>query len=223
MSRSPTGAPEGSSLGAPVGCCRELPDRGVEYGRSVTEGPAELTRWTIHGERVIDDTRRARWSIAEVELPDGVRFEQYVLRLPKAAIVVVLDEDDRVLMMWRHRFIIDRWVWELPGGYVDESEDPATTAAREVEEETGWRPRSIEPLLSFQPMVGTADAENLLFLARGADYVGTPEDVNEAERIDWIPLDKVLDYIARGEIVGAASVVGILDVLARRQRGELEA
>ncbi|WP_338090794.1 NUDIX hydrolase [Planosporangium thailandense] len=189
----------------------------------MTEGPAELTRWTIHGERVIDDTRRARWSIAEVELPDGVRFEQYVLRLPKAAIVVVLDEDDRVLMMWRHRFIIDRWVWELPGGYVDESEDPATTAAREVEEETGWRPRSIEPLLSFQPMVGTADAENLLFLARGADYVGTPEDVNEAERIDWIPLDKVLDYIARGEIVGAASVVGILDVLARRQRGELEA
>ena len=36
----------------------------------------ELTRWTIHGERVVDDTRRARLSIAEVELPDGVRFEQ---------------------------------------------------------------------------------------------------------------------------------------------------
>jgi 8-oxo-dGTP pyrophosphatase MutT (NUDIX family) len=208
-------ASRGSLTGERYGC--------VEYGRGVTERSTELTRWTIHGERVIDDTRRARWSIAEVELPDGVRFEQYVLRLPKAAIVVVLDDDDRVLMMWRHRFIIDRWVWELPGGYVDEAEDPAATAAREVEEETGWRPRSIAPLLSFQPMVGTADAENLLFLARGADYVGTPEDINEAERIGWIPLDEVLDYIARGEIVGAASVVGLIDVLARRQRGELKA
>lgn len=52
---------------------------------------------------------------------------------------VVLDQQDRVLMMWRHRFVIDRWVWELPGGYVDGSEDPVVTAAREVEEETGWR------------------------------------------------------------------------------------
>jgi ADP-ribose pyrophosphatase len=91
-----------------------------------------------------------------------------------------------------------------------------------VEEETGWRPRSIEPLLSFQPMVGTADAENLLLLARGADYVGTPEDIDEAERIGWILPADVLDHIARREIVGAASVVGLLDMLARRQRGELK-
>jgi hypothetical protein len=68
------------------------------------------SRWTIHGERLIDDSRRARVSIAEVELPDGVRFEQWVLRLPKAAIVVVLDEpSEAVLMLWRHRFIFDRW------------------------------------------------------------------------------------------------------------------
>ncbi len=68
--------------------------------------------------------------IASVELPDGVRFEQYVMRMPKAAMMVVLDDRDRVLMMWQHRFVIDRWVWELPGGYVDRDEDPAVTAAR---------------------------------------------------------------------------------------------
>ena len=71
---------------------------------------AEPTRWIIHDERVIDDTRRAHWSIASVELPNGVRFEQYVLRAPRSAMTVVLDDEDRVLMMWRHRFIIDRWV-----------------------------------------------------------------------------------------------------------------
>ena len=75
-----------------------------------------LTTWTIHGERLIDDTRKLNLSLAQVELPDGVQFEQWVLRMPKAAMTVVVDSD-AVLMIWRHRFIIDQWVWELPGGY----------------------------------------------------------------------------------------------------------
>jgi ADP-ribose pyrophosphatase len=181
----------------------------------------ELTRWTIHGERVVDDTRRARLSIVDVELPDGVRFEQYVIRAPKSAMVAVVDERARLLMVWRHRFVIDRWVWELPGGYVDDAEEAAFAAAREVEEETGWRPRSVEPLVSFQPWVGTADAENLLFLGRGADYIGGPLDVNEAERVAWIPLDRAVSAIAEGEIVGAASIIAVFDLMGRQQRGEL--
>ena len=125
-----------------------------------------LTRWTIHGERLVDDTRRLRLSIASVELPDGVHFEQYVLRMPRAAMMVVLDDARKnVLLLWRHRWILDRWVWELPGGYVDAHEEPALAAAREVEEETGWRPRDVRPLVTTQPMVGSADAENLLFVS----------------------------------------------------------
>ncbi|MFG1626985.1 NUDIX hydrolase [Kribbella sp. NPDC049227] len=178
-------------------------------------GQDESTVWKVLGERVVDDTRRLRLSIASVELPDGLRFEQYVLRMPKAAIVVVLDDArEHVLMMWRHRFIIDRWLWELPGGYVDPDEDPAVTAAREVEEETGWRPRNVVPLVSLQPSVGTTDAEHLLFMSHGAEYIGDPEDINEAERVEWIRIDSLRERIAAGEIVGAASLVGLLHVIA---------
>jgi 8-oxo-dGTP pyrophosphatase MutT (NUDIX family) len=184
------------------------------------EHPPARTAWTIRGEQDVGRAGRGRLSIASVELPDGATFDQYVLRLPPAAIVVTLDEDDRVLMMWRHRFVIDRWVWELPGGYLDNDEDAATAAAREVEEETGWRPGSVEFLLRFQPMVGAADCENHLFLARGADHVGEPTDTNEAETVRWIPLDEALAMITSGEIAGAASVVGIVHVAAMR-RAEL--
>lgn len=177
---------------------------------------AERTRWIIHGERLVDDMRRLRLTVASVELPDGVLFEQYVLRIPKAAIVAVLDDAARILMVWRHRFVIDRWVWELPGGYVDPGEDPAACAAREVEEETGWRPRDIEFLAACQPSVGMADAENLLYVARGAEYVGEKIDVNEAARVEWIPLDSVRQRIADGEIVGASSQVALLHLLAYR-------
>ncbi|MFC6021033.1 NUDIX hydrolase [Plantactinospora solaniradicis] len=181
----------------------------------------ESTRWTIHGEREVDGTRRARLSIADVELPDGVRFEQYVIRAPRSAMVAVLDERERLLLMWRHRFVFDRWVWELPGGYVEDEEHPAECAVREVEEETGWRPQAVEPLLTFQPWVGTADAENLLFLSRRADFTGAPVDTNEAQRVEWIPLDEARDLVSRGEIVGAGTVIAVLELIARKAQGEL--
>lgn len=179
----------------------------------MSKQPRGATRWTVHSERLVDATRRSRWSIADVELPDGTRFEQYVLRTPSAAVAVVLDNANRVLMMRRHRFIIDRWVWELAGGFVDPDEDPALTAAREVEEETGWRPGRLERLLSFQPMVGSADSENLLFLAHGAKFTNKATDMNEAEEVSWVPLDTVVERMSRGEIVGSATIIGLLHVL----------
>jgi 8-oxo-dGTP pyrophosphatase MutT (NUDIX family) len=175
---------------------------------------AEPTRWTIHGERLIDDTRRLKLSVASVELPDGVSFEQYVLRMPKAVMVVVLDDlRENVLMIWRHRFVIDRWTWELPGGYVDPNEDPAITAAREVEEETGWRPRPLRLVASFQPLAGTTDFENLVFVSSGAELTETKPDINEAACIEWISLKSIPDRIQKGEIIGAGAQIGLLNVL----------
>ncbi|MFC5290600.1 NUDIX hydrolase [Actinokineospora guangxiensis] len=181
------------------------------------EETSSSTLWTIHGERPVDSTRRLDLSIAHVELPDGVTFEQYVLRMPKAAMTVVLnDERTHALMIYRHRFIMDRWTWELPGGYVDPDEDPQICAAREVEEETGWRPRTIRPLTTFQPLAGTADFENLIYAAEGAEDTGQGPDINEAARVEWIALDTVRDRISKGEIIGAGAQLGLMFVLAER-------
>lgn len=187
----------------------------------MSEDPRQASVWTVHSERVIDDTRRAVLSVADVELPDGVRFEQYVLRIPAAAMVLVLDGADRVLMMWRHRFVLDRWVWELPGGYLDPDEDATACAAREVREETGWAPKNMERLIAFQPMVGTINQPNIIFLARGADNTGAAPDINETDRLAWIPLTDVQKLIDEGSIVGAGSVAGLLAVLLAKATGRL--
>ncbi|WP_218841185.1 NUDIX hydrolase [Nocardia amikacinitolerans] len=163
---------------------------------------------------MVDENRHIRLSTVDVELPDGVHFTQYVARMPRCAMTLVLNENREALLMYRHRFIIDRWVWELPGGYVDHAEDVALAAAREVEEETGWRPRTMEHLVTYQPAIGTLDHPQEIYLARGADSIDTQPDINEAEDIRWIPLEEAVRMIERGEIIGAATVVAVYRALS---------
>jgi 8-oxo-dGTP pyrophosphatase MutT (NUDIX family) len=180
------------------------------------EAASERTRWTIHGERLVDENPHIRLSIASVELPDGKHFEQYVFRMPRCAMTVVLDEPgEHILLIWRHRFIIDRWDWEVPGGYLDQGEDGPAGAAREVEEETGWRPRNINFLLTFQPAIGSADAPQDIYVAHGADLVGKPE-VDEAEAVRWISIDEAQEMIRSGQILGAATVIAVMHAAAER-------
>jgi 8-oxo-dGTP pyrophosphatase MutT (NUDIX family) len=87
---------------------------------------------------------------------------------------------------------------------VDPGEDGPTAAAREAEEETGWRLRKPEFLLSYQPMVGSEDAPQDIHLACGAEHVGDPE-IDEAEIVRRVPIEEAQAIITRGEILGARS------------------
>lgn len=171
------------------------------------------TQWRIHGEKLVDENRHVRLSTVDITLPDGVSFTQYVVAMPPAAMTLVVNDQREVLLMRRHRFIIDRWVWELPGGYVDGAEDIEAAAAREVEEETGWRPRSMEHMVTFQPAIGSVNQPQIIYLARGADLTDTPPDINEAQEIRWWPLEEAVKMIDRGEIVGASTVVAVYRAL----------
>jgi 8-oxo-dGTP pyrophosphatase MutT (NUDIX family) len=149
----------------------------------------------------------------DVELPDGERFWHHVVRLPRAAMMVLVDAQHRVLLLWRHRFVRNRWGWELPGGLVDEREEPARTAARELEEETGYRAARVRHLITFEPMVGMVASEHVVFHGRDPVMIGGPAEVNEADRMEWVPLAAVPGLIAAGEIWNAGTLVALMRLL----------
>src|SRR5205823_10718939 len=167
--------------------------------------------WTVHGERAIYTSDWMSVHFVDVELPDGSRFEYHVVRgAGEAAGVLVHDPDKGVLLIYRHRFIVDRWGWEVPAGRVDAGESPVDAARREALEETGWRVTGeLEPLCSFEPMSGRADTVFHAFYGRGAEYVGEPANVNEASRVEWIPVSEARELVRRGEIHESMSVIAV--------------
>ena len=172
-------------------------------------------RWTVHGERSIYESEWVRLCMADVEVPGSERFEHHVVRLPcEAAGTVVHDDGRGLLLLWRHRFITDTWGWEIPAGRVEPGESPEQAAWRETLEETGWRPDRLRHLVTYQPTNGLSDQRFNLFLARGAVQVGAPTDPGESERIEWVPIESVVDIARRGDMVDGLSLTAVLYALA---------
>jgi 8-oxo-dGDP phosphatase len=174
----------------------------------------ETSGWRTFGERTLYDSAWVWLGQVDVGLPDGERIWHHVVRSHRAAVMLLLDEQERVLLLWRHRFIPDRWGWELPGGLIDEGEEPADAAQRELEEETGYHAGQVEHQVTFQPMAGMVDSERVVFIGRHAERIGEPTDTSESERAEWVPLASVPELIGSGQIWNGASLVGLLHVLA---------
>jgi len=179
-------------------------------------GNSEEGRWEVVDSRPIYSNEWINVAMADVVLPSGERITHHMVLMPAAAMTVVFnDDDDAILMSWRHRFVADVWNWELPGGIVDHGEEPAETAVREIVEETGFRPRNLARLTSFEPMIGMVTSPHHVYVAHGAERVGDPTEQDEG-RFEWVPLDKVRALIAAGEVRNAGALVGLLYCLAIR-------
>ena len=174
--------------------------------------PEAVGGWTIFGERSAYESPWVRVRLVDVEAPEGKRFDYHVVELSRIAVAMVLDDDaDRVLLLWKYRFPAGQWGYELPGGIVDDGEDPATAAARETAEETG-RHVAGEPehLLSIEPLPGQVRARIDVYRWHGAEHVGRPTDPEEDGVATWVDLARIPELVAGGRILGAATATALM-------------
>jgi ADP-ribose pyrophosphatase YjhB (NUDIX family) len=173
----------------------------------------EAGQWRTFGEREVYSSPDVQVRQVDVELAGGERAWHHVVQLHRVALVALVDEQSRVLLVRRHRLAPDRWGWEVPGGLVDEGEGPDEAAARELEDSTGYRASRFMHLITFQPVAGSVDAEHFVFVGQDPVHVGEPTASGEVGRAEWVPLGSVPGLIATGEVWNAGSLVALLRLL----------
>lgn len=149
----------------------------------------------------------------DVELSSGERVWHHVVRLHSVALMMLVDDHGRVLLVRRRRLVPDRWGWEVPGGPVDEGEETAEAAARELEDSTGCRAGRVQHLITFQPVADSVEAEYSVFVGQDPEQVGEPTASGEVGRAEWVPLGSVLELIAAGEVWNGGSLIALLRLL----------
>jgi len=188
----------------------------LDAGADVAGKAGAVMGWKNLGEKPVVQTPWFGLNLAEVELPGGRRLDHYLLRLPPVVLAAVLDSRNRVLLLWRHRFIPGSWGWELPSGIADPAEDLEAAAARAALKESGWEPSRLRLLMRVEPSGGLTGSVHHVYWTEQATCRGEPAAAFESERIDWLPLSEVPALIAGGQIRAASTVAALLWLHHRR-------
>lgn len=152
------------------------------------------------------------FAVTEDEARDDSGFEikRSIVRHAGSAVMMAVDDLDRILLVRQYRLPAKREMWELPAGKFDAGETGIVTAKRELKEETGYTADTWKRLVSFYPSPGFVEEKMELFLATGLTAgEATPMD-DERIQIRWFTPEELDRKILAGEIEDGKTLVGYL-------------
>lgn len=161
--------------------------------------------WTLLGSRYVRDYRvlRVREDRYRFE-PSGDETDFVVCESADWVLVIPFTADGQVVLVRQYRHGIRQVVLEVPGGIVDGKESPEETAARELQEETGYVAENIRMIGRLVPNPALNDAHCHVAVAIGCRLAADPSpDPWEKIEVALYPQDQIRSLVRSGDLCHA--------------------
>ena len=151
--------------------------------------------------------------VEQRRFPNGQEHEVAIVRHNPSVVLSPIPDDGRVLLIRQYRASLDRMIWEIPAGRVDDGEQPDAAAARECEEEIGLVPGTLERIRGLYPTPGFCDEELIFY--RVSNLRPPPPDSSHRPDADEdiesmaVTLDEARAMVERGEIIDLKTAYGL--------------
>jgi 8-oxo-dGTP pyrophosphatase MutT (NUDIX family) len=158
---------------------------------------------------------RPRFRIDKCELSNGSLLDATIIEFRSWALVVALTTNDEVVLVKQYRHGVCDSLLEFPGGVVEDDEDPADGARRELLEETGYTASSMIPIGKLYPNPALQTNTQYCFLALDAEKVTDQHlDGGEDIEVSLMPLSQLIEIAKNGQFLHALNVAVLFQALA---------
>lgn len=140
----------------------------------------------------------------------GAPLKREVVIHPGAVLIVPVLEGDRLVMIRNNRIAVNETLWEFPVGKLELNESPDHAAARELEEETGYKAAVIHKLGEFYTSPGFTSELMRVFLADGLTFFGQRLEADEDIETAIMSVDEVLAMVQDGRLRDGKSIAALL-------------
>jgi ADP-ribose pyrophosphatase len=141
-------------------------------------------------------------------LPDGKPCTREFIEHGGGACVLYVKEG-KVLLVRQYRYPYAESIYEIPAGKLDKGEEPIKTAIRELEEEGGLIAEELKLLYVMYPSPGYTNEKIYIYQALSARETTAKLDEGEYLDAEYIPLEKVKEMLANGEICDEKTIIAL--------------
>jgi ADP-ribose pyrophosphatase len=169
---------------------------------------------TVKSSQTVFEGRIFKVTVDRVGYPDGRTVTMDVIRHPGSVVLIAMPAPDRVILVQQYRYVVDRWLWELPAGTIDPGEDPETAALRECHEEIGKIADRARKVASFFPTPGFCDELMTFFVLsdlrdRRPGEAAAAQDPDELLTVKEFSISDAREMLRGGEIADMKTALGL--------------
>lgn len=149
----------------------------------------------------------------EVEFPDKQKSVREVVEHSGGVSVIAENDEGKVILIRQYRYPVDEVIYEIPAGKLEEDEEVAECALRELREETGYQAEKIEEIFRFYPTPGYSTETIYIFKAENLEYVG--RELDEGEYIEVVPTsrEELKELYKKGAIKDSKTLIAVMHYL----------